>query len=173
MTLNRADAALCLARLGLAAALLPAGVARALNVSGFALTVAATGMPAPNAVATALVVANLFGPLALILGIVPRLTGLGLAAFALLTTFLLHRFWDLPVGALRVGEAALFQAGLGLSGGFLLYAAAGPGGWSWQGLWHGGGRPASRAEAKGPAKASKTTRDAPRKAQAGRLPKAA
>ncbi len=173
MTLHRADAILCLARLGLAAALLPAGVARALNVSGFALNVAATGMPAPHAIATALVVVNLFGPLALILGIVPRLTGLGLAGFALATTFLLHRFWDLPVGALRAGEAALFQAGLGLAGGLVLYAAAGPGGWSWQGLWHGMARSAQPEALKASRPAKAPLKAAPRKASAPRLPKAA
>lgn len=66
------DATLLAARLLLAAALLPTGIARALNVSGFALTLAGAGMPAPNAVATTAVVVQVFGPLAIILGVLPR-----------------------------------------------------------------------------------------------------
>ena len=76
------DGTLLAARLLLAAALLPTGIARALNVSGFALTLAGSGMPFPNGVATAAVVVQVFGPLALILGVLPRLTGLALAVFA-------------------------------------------------------------------------------------------
>ena len=168
----RADVILCLARLALAAALLPAGLARALNVSGFALTLAGTGMPYPNAVATGLVVVNVFGPLALVAGVVPRLAGLGLAAFSLVTALLLHRFWDLPPGALRAGEQELFLAGIGLAAGAALHALAGPGAWSWQGLRHAPPRaaPAKPAAAK---VVGKPARPGPRKRPAERLAKAA
>ncbi|MER2268908.1 DoxX family protein [Methylobacterium oxalidis] len=134
------DGLLLTSRLLLAAALLPTGIARALNVSGFALTLAGTGLPAPNALATAAVIVQVFGPVALILGVLPRLTGLALAGFAAAMAFLLHPFWQF-IGAAAVAERTLFLADLGLAGGFLMYALTGPGAWSWQG-WRSGAAPA-------------------------------
>ena len=139
------DGTLLAARLLLAASLLPTGIVRALNVSGFALTLAGAGVPAPNIAATAAVVVQVFGPLALVLGVLPRITGLALAAFAAGTAVLLHAFWHFT-GAAAVDERTLMLADLGLSGGFLMYALIGPGAWSWQG-WRGGAQP-SRAPAK-------------------------
>lgn len=130
------DGTLLAARLLLAAALLPTGIARALNVSGFALTLAGSGMPFPNAVATAAVVVQVFGPLALILGVLPRLIGLALAAFATVTAVMLHAFWHY-IGPAAIAERTLMLADLGLAGGFLMYALTGPGAWSWQG-WRAG-----------------------------------
>ncbi|MCJ2140788.1 DoxX family protein [Methylobacterium sp. E-066] len=150
------DGTLLAARLLLAAALLPTGIARALNVSGFALTLAGSGMPFPNAVATAAVVVQVFGPLALILGVLPRLTGLALAVFAAVTAVMLHAFWQY-VGPAAVAERTLMLADLGLAGGFLMYALTGPGAWSWQGWRAGqiGERPApQRAPVKAAGKSS-------------------
>ncbi|ACL56114.1 DoxX family protein [Methylobacterium nodulans] len=130
------DGILLAGRLLLAAALLPAGIARALNPSGFALTLAATGMPYPHAVATVSVVVTIFGPLALALGVLPRLTGWALAIHTLVMGLLLHRFWDFA-GASALVERELFLAQAGLAGGLVLAALAGPGAWSWQGWWHG------------------------------------
>lgn len=147
MTGRSQDGLLLVSRLLLAAAILPTGIARALNVSGFALTLAGSGLPAPNAVATAAVIVQLFGPLALVLGVLPRTTGLALAAFAAAMAVLLHSFWEYT-GPSAVAERTLFLADLGLAGGFLLYALAGPGAWSWQG-WRQGTlslpKPAARA----------------------------
>lgn len=134
----RNDGILLAGRLLLASALLPAAIGRALNPSGFALTLAATGMPAPNAVATASVVIGLFGPLLLALGVLPRLVGIGLSVHAVVAGLLLHRFWEFSGAVARI-EQELFLAQLGLAAGFVLYAVTGPGGWSWQGWWHGGG----------------------------------
>ncbi|GJD33831.1 DoxX family protein [Methylobacterium aerolatum] len=143
--LSRAqDGTLLAARLLLAAALLPTGIARALNVSGFALTLAGAGMPFPNGVATAAVVVQVFGPLAVVLGVLPRLTGLALAAFSAVTAVMLHAFWQYTGPAL-VAERTLMLADLGLAGGYLIYALMGPGGWSWDG-WRAGA-PAPRAKA--------------------------
>lgn len=144
------DGTLLAARLLLAAALLPTGIARALNVSGFALTLAGSGLPFPNGVATAAVVVQVFGPLALILGVLPRLTGLALAVFAALTAVMLHPFWHY-VGPAAVAERTLMLADLGLAGGFLMYALTGPGAWSWQG-WRAGLRTAEPRAKPGAAK---------------------
>lgn len=153
------DGTLLAARLLLAAALLPTGIARALNVSGFALTLAGAGMPFPNGVATAAVVVQVFGPLALILGVLPRLTGLALAVFAAVTAFVLHPFWHY-VGPAAIAERTLMLADLGLAGGFLMYALSGPGALSWQGWLAGNRAPApspkpASAKASGKAAASR------------------
>ncbi|MGY2048096.1 DoxX family protein [Methylobacterium sp. JK268] len=145
------DRILLAGRVLLAAALLPAGIARALNPSGFALTLAATGMPSPHVVATVSVIVTIFGPLALAVGILPRATGWLLAAHTLVMGLLLHRFWDFA-GANALIERELFLAQAGLAGGFVLAAFTGPGRWSWDGWWHGS-RGAAAPAAKGPVKA--------------------
>ncbi len=142
------DGTLLAARLLLAAALLPTGIARTLNVSGFALTLAGAGMPFPNAVATGAVIVQVFGPLAVILGVLPRLTGLAMAVFSVVTAVMLHAFWQFTGPAL-VAERTLMLADLGLAGGYLMYALTGPGAWSWEG-WRTAApapRPAARAKA--------------------------
>ncbi len=163
MTGRAQDGLLFLARLLLAAALLPTGVARALNVSGFAVTLAATGLPSPNAVATAAVIVQVFGPVALLLGVLPRLSGLALAVFVGAMAVLLHPFWQFA-GPSAVAERTLMLADFGLAGGFLIYAMTGPGRWSWQG-WRQGAHAAS-SRAKAPAKA-------PAAARGGQKPKRA
>lgn len=140
------DGTLLAARLLLAVALLPTGIARALNVSGFALTLAGAGMPFPNAVATGAVVVQVFGPMALILGVLPRLAGFALSLFAMTTACMLHPFWQFSGPAL-VAERTLMLADLGLAGGYLIYALTGPGAWSWHG-WRAGA-PAPRAKGGG------------------------
>ena len=163
------DGVLLVSRLLLAAALLPTGIARALNVSGFALSLAGAGMPSPNAVATAAVIVQVFGPLAIILGVLPRFTGLALAAFAAVMAVLLHGFWAY-VGPTSVAERTLFLADLGLAGGFLMYAMTGPGGWSWQGWRRAARSEPARAPAK-PESANGNAKSAPRaKRPAGRSP---
>jgi uncharacterized membrane protein YphA (DoxX/SURF4 family) len=167
------DGLLLLSRLLLAAALLPTGIARALNVSGFALTLAGIGLPSPNAVATAAVIVQVFGPVALILGVLPRLSGLALAAFVAVMAGLLHPFWQY-IGPSAVAERTLFLADLGLAGGFLMYAMTGPGAWSWLG-WRQGARasagPARAAPAKTTsAKATSSKSGARPKRPAGRVP---
>ncbi|TNC12004.1 DoxX family protein [Methylobacterium terricola] len=169
----RNDGILLAGRLLLASALLPAAIGRALNPSGFALTLAATGMPAPNAVATASVVIGVFGPLLLALGVLPRLVGLGLSLHAVVAGLLLHRFWDFSGAVARV-EQELFLAQLGLAAGFVLYAVTGPGGWSWQGWWHGGSERGQGGERPRPATPAAPAAKAPRKrASAPRGPRPA
>lgn len=168
MTGRTQNGMLLVSRLLLAAALLPTGIARALNVSGFALTLAAAGLPSPNALATAAVIVQVFGPLAIIVGVMPRFSGLALASFAALMALPLHGFWHLT-GASAVVERSLFLADLGLAGGFLIYALTGPGAWSWYG-WRrdrAEGSPRQQARAAKPAAAKSGARA---KRPAGRAP---
>lgn len=166
MTDRANNGVLLAARLLMAAALLPTGLERAVNVSGFALTLAGAGLPAPNALATAAVVVQVFGPLALVLGTLPRVTGLALAVFVAAFAAVLHPFWHYA-GASAVTERAFLLADLGLAGACLIYAMSGPGAWSWQG-WRAG---ATLAPRKGSGKASgRAAGDRPVRRSGGRAP---
>ncbi|GJE57898.1 MULTISPECIES: DoxX family protein [Methylobacterium] len=167
MTDRARNGAFLAARLLMAAALLPTGIARALNVSGFAVTLAGAGLPAPNALATVAVIVQVFGPLALVLGVMPRITGLAMAGFVAAFAILLHPFWAFS-GAAAVTERAFLLSDLGLAGAFLIYAMAGPGAWSWQG-WRSGEAAPVRPRAKDPAKKA-PARKAPVKRSGGRAP---
>jgi uncharacterized membrane protein YphA (DoxX/SURF4 family) len=149
----------------MAAALLPTGIARALNVSGFAVTLAGAGLPMPNALATVAVIVQVFGPLALILGVMPRITGFAMAGFVAGFAALLHPFWAFS-GAAAVTERSFLLADLGLAGAFLIYAMAGPGAWSWQG-WRSGEAVPARPRANG---GKAPNRKAPVKRSGGRAP---
>jgi putative oxidoreductase len=130
------NGSLLLGRLLLAACFIPSGLAKLSNISGFALSLAAAGVPSPGTVATGCVLANVFGPLALACGIAPRTTAAALIAVTAATTGLLDRFWELD-GMLRKAEQATFLAHLGIIAGLLFYLVSGPGAWSWEGWWRG------------------------------------
>ena len=144
---------LLLARLMMAACFIPAAVSHATNVSGLAFHLAAKGIPYPGIIAAAIAVAEVFGPLLLVLGIAPRVTAWVLIAVTVISAGVLHRFWDM-VGPLREAEQAIFVAQLGLTAGLLLYAISGPGAWSWQALWR------SSAKTTKPARKAAPTRKA-------------
>ncbi|MGF9762799.1 DoxX family protein [Microvirga sp. 0TCS3.31] len=145
---------LLLNRLLLAGCFLPAALGRATNISGFAATLTMEGMPYGNVVATVVVVAEVFGPLALALGLAPRLSASVLMAALVVTTGTLHRFWDYG-GLTRQAEQAVFLSHLGVLAALLFYTLTGPGAWSWQALWKGTGspsKPAAKAKKRQPSR---------------------
>jgi putative oxidoreductase len=145
---------LLLNRLLLAGCFLPAAIGRAANISGFAATLNMKGMPYGDVVATVVVMAEVFGPLALALGLAPRLSASVLIAALVVTTGTLHRFWDYG-GLTRQAEQAVFLSHLGVLAGLLFYTLTGPGAWSWQALWKGIGspsKPAAKAKKRQPSR---------------------
>lgn len=136
MSSRLVDGPLLLGRVLLAGCFVPSGLAKLSNISGFAVSLAAVGLPSPGAAATGCVLANVFGPLALIVGIAPRFTAGALIIVTATTTALLHRFWEYG-GSLRQMEQATFLVHLGIIAGLLFYMVSGPGAWSWQGWWRG------------------------------------
>jgi uncharacterized membrane protein YphA (DoxX/SURF4 family) len=141
------DGVRLLGRVMLAGCFVPSGLAKLSNISGFAVSLAAAGLPSPHAVATGCVLANVFGPLALIAGVAPRFAAGALIAVTVVTTALLHRFWDYG-GSVRQMEQATFVMHLGVIAGLLFYMASGPGAWSWQGWRRGRAGERSPAPAK-------------------------
>jgi uncharacterized membrane protein YphA (DoxX/SURF4 family) len=140
-------------RVLLAAGFLPPAVAQLSNISGFAVSLSAKGLPYGEVIAAAVTLAETAGPLALIVGVAPRLSACALIAATVITTGTLHRFWDLA-GAARHAEQTLFIAQFGIIAALLLYLVTGPGAWSWQAWWRGEGKkPKPAAKNKKPPRA--------------------
>src|SRR5947207_8202843 len=74
------DLMLLLGRLLMAALFLPSGITKLMGFSGFAASLATKGLPYPEAWAAAAVAIEVLGPIALILGFLPRWTALLLIA---------------------------------------------------------------------------------------------
>ena len=128
------DALLLASRLVMALCLFPHAFTRVANISGFARHLSMQGVPFSSGVATAVVVAEMFGPLALVLGLAPRVAAAVLVGATVITTAALHRFWEIE-GITRHAEQAIFFGNLSLVAGLLIYSVSGPGAWSWQAFW--------------------------------------
>lgn len=145
MNAGATNGILLLGRVLLACCFLPAAIGRLANISGFAAALTLKGIPYGDIVATAISVAEIVAPLALVVGLAPRLSASALIVTLAISTGTLHRFWEYG-GLNRVAEQALFLANLGVLSGLLFSLLTGPGAWSWQGWWNGlgAGKPAKK-----------------------------
>jgi putative oxidoreductase len=129
MTTRTNDVALLAARLTVAALFLPAGIGKLFGLSGFTAMLAGKGLPYPDLLAGLAVAAEIFGPVALILGVAPRLTALLLVGFTLVATLISHSFWAFPAEAQSAQQTQFFK-NLAIIGGLLFYFASGAGAFS-------------------------------------------
>ena len=129
MTARTKDMALLAARLSVAALFLPAGIGKLFNLSGFAASLAGKGVPFPDLLATLGGAAEIVGPVALVLGVVPRLTALLLIAFTVVATLISHNFWTFPAEAQSAQQTQFFK-NVAIIGGLLFYFVSGPGAYS-------------------------------------------
>src|SRR4030095_16818209 len=109
-----------------------------------AALLAKQGLPFAHGLATPVVLIEVFGPLAFVLGLAPRLSAALLVLVEVCSALALHRFWSLG-GAARQVEQVLFLTNLGLAAGAPFYFVSGPGAWSLGHLGRGGA-PASPKE---------------------------
>jgi putative oxidoreductase len=125
------DAALLVGRLLMASLFLVAGVPKALQGygGGFAKYLGSMGVPYPEVVGILAVGVEVLLPVALILGIFPRISALILIAFTLVATGLAHRFWEFPEAA-QQAQMTQFLKNIAIVGGLLFYYVSGPGAWS-------------------------------------------
>jgi len=124
------DAFLLLGRLFLAALFLPSGISKAMGFSAFAASLATKGLPYSEAWAAAAAAIEILGPIALILGVVPRWTSLALIAFVIMATATTHRYWEFTEAAARRAQEINFYKNAGIVAALLFYFVSGPGAWS-------------------------------------------
>ncbi|WP_046862639.1 DoxX family protein [Microvirga massiliensis] len=120
------DAALLLGRLAIAALFLPAGISKLSNLGGFAASLAGKGLPYPDLLALLGAGAEVIGPVALILGVAPRLTAVLLAGFTVVATLISHSFWTYPE-AQQAAQQTQFFKNAAITGGLLFYYVSGAG----------------------------------------------
>src|ERR1700704_809812 len=128
------DLVLLIGRLLMAALFLPSGITKLLGFSGFAASLATKGLPYPEAWAAAAIAIEVLGPIALIVGFLPRWTALLLIAFVVMASGTTHRYWEFTEAAARRTQEVNFYKNVGIVAGLLFYFVSGPGAWSF-GRW--------------------------------------
>ncbi|MEP9350960.1 DoxX family protein [Xanthobacter sp. KR7-225] len=121
------DVALLFGRLFMAALFLPSGIQKATNLSGITGMLAGKDLPYPGTLALLAVIAEIAGPIALILGIASRLTAILLIGFVVVATLTAHAYWLMPDAAAQATQKIQFFKNLAIVGGLLCYFASGPG----------------------------------------------
>lgn len=124
------DLVLLIGRLLMAALFLPSGISKALGFSGFAASLATKGLPYPEAWAAAAIAIEILGPIALILGFLPRWTAVILIAFVVMASATTHRYWEFADAAARRAQEVNFYKNVGIIAGLLFYFVSGSGAWS-------------------------------------------
>ncbi len=140
------DTILLIGRLLLATLFLSAGLPKAIGFiygdayyQGFLKSVASSELPFPEAFALAGILIEVLVPIALILGIFPRISSLLLIAFVIAATAIAHKFWQFTDPQAWRGQYGSFFKNAGLVGGLLLYFVSGPGAFSLAGRSAGAG----------------------------------
>jgi putative oxidoreductase len=121
------DLALLMGRVCVAALFLPHGFHKLMNFWSFAASLGAKGVPYSNAIAVLAVVAEILGPLTLIIGLWPRWTALVLAVLTLLKIATTYRSGLWGAVFLPRRNVELYR-NLAILGGLLFYFVSGPGG---------------------------------------------
>ena len=126
------DLALLMGRLFVAALFLPSGFHKVMTFSAYVASLKAKGLRFAVLWAGVLVVAEVLGPLALIIGAWPGWTALALVAFTAVT-FWLNQRASFAGAVFRPRQNVDLYRTLAIMGGLLFYFASGPGAWSWKG----------------------------------------
>ncbi|HEX5957256.1 MAG TPA: DoxX family protein [Hyphomicrobiaceae bacterium] len=128
------DAALLVGRLMMAALFLSAGIPKAIGFAsgGFAQGLGNMGVPFPEIVAPIAIAVEVLAPVALVLGIFPRISALLLIAFTIVATALAHKFWVYPLEQQQAQMGQFFK-NVAIIGGLLCYFVSGAGAWSFAG----------------------------------------
>lgn len=140
--------ALLLSRLLIASLFLPTGIGKLWNLAPFTGMLRDKGLPYPEVLAILGVAAEIVAPIALILGLAPRLTALALIVFTAVATLISHRYWTFTDPAARQGQYLNFYKNVAIMGGLFAYAVAGAGAWSLPGLVRRGGAASSSGKSR-------------------------
>jgi putative oxidoreductase len=108
------------------------GWGKLIGLAGFTARMQEQGIPYALAVVGPIV--ELFGGLALVLGVATPCAALALIAFTLVATGIGHRFWEYD-GPPRVVQVISFEKNMAMVGGLLALFVAGPGSFSFDHLF--------------------------------------
>jgi putative oxidoreductase len=123
------DTFLLIGRLLMAALFLPSGIGKAMGFEGFAKMLGGQGLPYPEVLAGIGIAIEILAPIALIIGVFPRITVLALIAFVLVATGVAHRFWEYPE-AQQMNQRNHFLKNVAVIAGLLFYYVSGAGAWA-------------------------------------------
>ncbi|TAL77785.1 MAG: DoxX family protein [Burkholderiaceae bacterium] len=115
-----------LGRVLLALMFIQSGFDKWLNISGTAAYIASTGLPLPSVLAVLAAALELFGGIALVLGVQVRWVGLAMALFTVVVGSIFHAYWAVPADQAAVMQL-LFMKNISVAGGLLLISALGAG----------------------------------------------
>ncbi|UTW04132.1 DoxX family protein [Amphritea atlantica] len=120
--MNFSASASLLARLGLAAIFIMAGLSK---ISGYEGTVGyMESMGVPGALLPAVIAVEVLGGMAIVIGLFTRLAALGLAVFSIASALIFH------FNLADQTQFVMFWKNIAIAGGFLLLVANGPGAYS-------------------------------------------
>jgi putative oxidoreductase len=131
---TRHDTLLLLGRVLLGSIFVISGYGKLFGLAAFAASLEKNGVPYASMLAPVGACVELFGGLAIVLGIELRATALLMIAFVIVATLISHRFWELQDAARRA-QATQFSKNVAIIGGFVLLHAAGGGRYAVERLW--------------------------------------
>lgn len=134
MPVRHANCLLLLGRCLLGSIFVVSGYGKLFGLAAFAASLERRGVPAASALAVIGACVELFGGLAVVLGIEVRYAALMMIVFVIVATLISHRFWELQDAARRT-QATQFYKNVAIVGGFVLLLAAGGGRFAVERLW--------------------------------------
>jgi putative oxidoreductase len=134
------DTFLLVGRLLMASLFLTVGIPKIMQGFG-ANYLGMLGVPYPEYVGIIATAIEVLVPIALILGLWPRISALLLLAFVIVATVLAHRFWEYPEAQQQM-QMFNFLKNIAIIGGLLFYFVSGPGAFSLAGRREPAGVPA-------------------------------
>jgi len=123
------DEVILVARILLALLFLTFGWSKFTNYAGAVAYMTRTGLPLPSIAAAAAVVVELFGSLAIILGVLTRPIAVIVALYTVVSAFIGHPYWTMT-GADAYGNMINFYKNVCIMGGYLLLYITGAGKYS-------------------------------------------
>lgn len=116
-------------RLGIATLFLPAGILKLVGVRDLGGYFGSLGHPEVTVLVWLVVVIEILGGLALILGYQTRIVAIILACFTLGASLIGHAFWSAPEDAALIAQL-IFVRNMAILGGLLVLASSGGGSYS-------------------------------------------
>jgi putative oxidoreductase len=123
------DEAALAARILLATLFLIFGWMKLTDYSGAVSYMAQSGVPTPSLAALVAIAVEVFGSIAVVLGVCTRPLALLMAAYTLAAGFIGHPYWSMA-GAAQYAAEINFYKNLSIAGGFLLLYVTGAGKYS-------------------------------------------